>query len=240
MSHYTILDIETVPEGKFKKGEFPPPHAHRVVAIGQVKLDRDMRPAGMGVITGNEQDVLAAWNADFYQGADVRSPFPTIVTWAGRVFDLPVLVTRCFKHGIPVPWFFQDKGYRYRYAEDRHLDLCDTMSDFGAAPKMKLDAVAKLIGLPGKMGIDGSKVAGLFAKGKIADIADYCLTDCLQTAFVFMRYSLLRGRPLEAFRDAARALLDELDIDDEASGSPRVRTLRRLRASIDDNKLLLF
>ena len=57
-----------------------------------------------------------------------------------------------------------------------------------------LSALAQLVGMPGKMDVDGSKVESMFAHGRYAEIRDYCLHDVVQTTFVFLRTELLRGR----------------------------------------------
>jgi predicted PolB exonuclease-like 3'-5' exonuclease len=115
----------------------------------------------------------------------------TIVSWNGRTFDLPVLSMRALKLGIPWGWYYKDKGIRYRYTDDGHTDLMDTLSDYGAARQMKLGDAARCIGLPGKTDMDGSKVAEIVARGADADaelrIARYCLQDVAQTALLFIR-----------------------------------------------------
>ena len=58
------------------------------------------------------------------------------------------------------------------------------LADRGAARMTSLDNAARLIGLPGKMGVDGSQVEGLHRAGRLEEIRHYCLTDVIQTAFV--------------------------------------------------------
>jgi predicted PolB exonuclease-like 3'-5' exonuclease len=74
--------------------------------------------------------------------------------------------------------------------------MMEIMSNYGAAGKkgFSLDKFAKLIGLPGKVGIDGSMVAEVYAAGGLADIETYCATDVVQTACVFLRHAVMRGR----------------------------------------------
>ena len=119
---------------------------------------------------------------------------PHLVTWNGRGFDLPVLTLRSLRHGLSWPWYYQERDYRYRYSEQGHLDLCDFLSDHGAARMTSLDGAARLIGLPGKDGVDGSQVEGLFHAGQIEALRRYCLHDVTQTAFLFLRYRLLVGQ----------------------------------------------
>ena len=88
------------------------------------------------------------------------------------------------------------------------------MTDFGASRMPSLDALARLVGMPGKMGVDGSKVQSMHEQGRHAEIRDYCLHDVVQTAFVFLRTELLKGRlDRDAYRTRARALWDALGKD---------------------------
>jgi predicted PolB exonuclease-like 3'-5' exonuclease len=96
---------------------------------------------------------------------------------------------------------------------------------------MSLDAVARLIGLPGKVGVDGSQVEGLWNAGHLEDIKNYCLADVAQTALLFLRFRLLQGAldPL-AYRGAAAELMDALRADGR---------LASLMEAIDGERLLL-
>lgn len=196
------------------KPEFAPLHAHKVVVIGYVWIDSNFNTRKMGArklrpTLDDEADVLKKWNHFMEENK------PTLVTWYGRGFDLPVLMLRSFKAGIAMPWYFSEKDYRYRYSETKHADLCDAMGDYGAARGLKLDAVSKLIGLPGKHGsgdggepIDGSQVAEMVSQGKLDLVSDYCVSDVAQTAFVFLRWQLIKGRiGIEIYRTACRTLL---------------------------------
>ncbi len=53
--------------------------------------------------------------------------------------------------------------------------------------------MAQLCGLPGKLGMDGSKVYGAFKRGEIGAIRDYCETDVANTYLVFLRFQRIRG-----------------------------------------------
>src|SRR5205814_3368936 len=86
---------------------------------------------------------------------------PVLVTYNGRAFDLPVIALRALCHGVPLSWYYREKGVRYRYSEEGHMDLCDWLADHGATRSGSLDAIAKLIGLPGQVGVDGPQVEGL-------------------------------------------------------------------------------
>jgi len=213
---YLVLDIETIPDLEVytppevpigEERPFALPYAHRPVVIGLLWLDGEFALKRLGVI-GHDDDE-AAMLADFSQFVEANRP--DLITWNGRNFDLPVIALRCLRHGIGLRWFYQGRGYRYRYSSEGHLDLCDVFSEHGAARHLKLNAVARLIGLPGKIGVSGSQVEGLYRAGQIETIRNYCLSDVVQTAFVFLRYRLLSGQLAEdEYRRVATALYEKL------------------------------
>jgi 3'-5' exonuclease len=143
---------------------------------------------------------------------------PILVTYNGRAFDLPVIALRSLCHGVALGWYYRDRNVRARYSQDGHLDLCDWLADHGATRAGSLDAVTRLIGLPGKVGIDGSQVAGLYEAGEQDAIDRYCLADVAQTALLLLRFRLLQGAlEPERYRATAGALLDALAADARVS-----------------------
>jgi predicted PolB exonuclease-like 3'-5' exonuclease len=119
---------------------------------------------------------------------------PTLVSFNGRGFDLPVLELAAFRFGLTARKHFQGlAARRHRYGA-KHLDLNDWLSNYGACPIAGgLDLLSKLLGKPGKMRIAGHDVADLFIAGKIAEINDYCMFDVLDTYFVFLRSRVMVG-----------------------------------------------
>jgi predicted PolB exonuclease-like 3'-5' exonuclease len=199
---YLILDLETIPDAarwirpEGAEPAFPPTWAHRIVVIGYLVLDHAYRVKHIGHVPaepaetpdGRERALLGELSRLV---GDLR---PTLVTYNGRSFDLPVIALRALCHGVPLRWYYGDRGLRSRHSEDGHLDLCDWLADHGATRASKLDQIARLIGLPGKVGIDGSQVEGLFLDGRLDLIESYCLADVAQTALLFLRFRLLQGR----------------------------------------------
>jgi predicted PolB exonuclease-like 3'-5' exonuclease len=60
--------------------------------------------------------------------------------------------------------------------------------------KIKLDEICKIIGLPGKpSGIDGSEVEEMIQAGRLAEVAQYCESDVLNTYRLWLVYELFRG-----------------------------------------------
>ncbi|MBC8134254.1 MAG: hypothetical protein H7X95_14825, partial [Deltaproteobacteria bacterium] len=131
-------------------------------------------------------------------------------------------------------WYYRGDGYRYRFSENGHLDLGDVIADFGAARMTSLDGAARLCGLPGKVGVDGSQVEGLFQDGQMDALRRYCLSDVAQTAFVLLRYKLIAGDiGRDAYRKAASDLLGALETDGRFE--PLLRGTDRARLLLADS-----
>jgi predicted PolB exonuclease-like 3'-5' exonuclease len=234
---HLVLDIETVPDDALWSPPEPPPGAERPfpplyackpVVIGVLWLDENHRCQRLGIVgEGKDEASMLGDFSDF-----MARERPRLVTWNGRGFDLPVVVLRALRHGVPLPWYYQDPELRNRRSEEQHLDLGDALADHGAARMTSLHGAARLCGLPGKDGgIDGSQVEGLYRAGQMEALYQYCLSDVAQTAFVFLRYRLLTGLlDRAAYRAAAAALLDTLETDGR---------LTRLTTLADRRRLLL-
>lgn len=128
---------------------------------------------------------------------------PTLVSFNGRTFDLPLLELAAFRYGLALPgWFGGNKPYeqpRNRYNTEAHLDLHDALTNFGASRFTGgLNLAANLLGKPGKMDVQGHMVQDLWNAGRLAEINDYCRCDVLDTYFVFLRTMVMLGQlPLD-------------------------------------------
>src|SRR5262245_3403581 len=231
---YLVLDIETVPDpALYEKPDvaigverpFPPLYVHKPIVLGVLWLDENDGSKKLGVIGDGKGE--PGMLEDF--SAFVGRHRPELVTYNGRSFDLPVLALRALRHGVPMSWYYQGR-LRHRYSEDGHLDLCDMLCDHGAARSMSLDAVARVIGLPGKVGVDGSQVEGLYLAGQLESIKSYCLSAVSQSGLLFLRCRLLQGMLGAAeYKAAAAALMDALRADGR---------LESLVGAIDGERLL--
>lgn len=211
MPVHLVLDIETIPDPELPRldesDKVPPPPFNQIVTLGCLLLE-DWVPRRLGVVGEGKPE--AEMLADFALWLDGRKP--TVVTWNGRGFDMPVITSRALRHGVPMPWWFQDRNTRYRYSTEGHFDLMDFLADFGATKNARLDVYAKLVGFPGKVGVDGSQVAPMVHAGKLEEVNAYCLCDVAQTAAIFLRVELLRGALDKArYRELARGLLAFID-----------------------------
>src|ERR1051326_154269 len=230
---FAVIDIETVPDvqrwtpPRGPPGLFPPVWAHRIVCIGLLVLDNDYQLVSLDAMTegaglgdlfarGNgdadsrERDLLLGFSRRITKLATTGI---TIVTYNGRTFDIPAIVHRCLAHTVPLPWLWRVRGMLYRYDENGHIDVADLLTNFGASKMHSLDAIAKLVGLPGKVGVDGKQVADLYARGQLTAIANYCCADVVQTAFVLLRLRMIQSESqliLDGYRRNADALRSAL------------------------------
>lgn len=176
--------------------EFLPLHLHRVVAISCALRDRDSFKIWS---LGAPEDSEATLIRRFFEGIEKFTP--QIVSWNGTGFDLPVLHYRSLVHGIQAPkyWDFGDDDKEFRWNNYinryhyRHLDLMDVLSLFQPRACVPLDEISQLIGCPGKLGMDGSKVWDAYQAGELVAIRDYCDTDVANTYLVYLRFQMLRG-----------------------------------------------
>ncbi len=57
--------------------------------------------------------------------------------------------------------------------------------------------------MPGKLGVDGSMVEGMYEEGRVTEIRDYCELDVLNTYLVYLRYMLMTGAMSGGAHDGA-------------------------------------
>lgn len=177
-------------------------HVPISIAIGDVGAEHVLRSVESLAVDGYSEEALVR---EFWTRAERFAG--CLVTFNGRRFDLPVLELAALRYGIAAPNHFAEGagGARSRYSTERHLDLCDYLTNFGATGALRggMDLLLKMIGLPGKVGIDGSQVQELYEQGRLDEIHRYCRSDVIQTYFLFLRVELMRGRIDEAAYRAA-------------------------------------
>jgi 3'-5' exonuclease len=176
--------------------DFLPLHQHRVVAIACALRDEDsFRCWALGSAEEDEAGLIRR----FFDGIEKYTP--QLVSWNGGGFDLPVLQYRSLIHGVAAHRYWEqgdeDRDFRYNNYiarfHMRHVDLMDVLSLYQNRGQAPLDEIARLLGFPGKLGLDGSKVWDAYQAGKIESIRDYCATDAANTYLVFLRFQLIRG-----------------------------------------------
>jgi len=176
--------------------DFPKHFLHQVVAISAVlKTNDDLKIWSIGDLEDDEASIIQR----FFDG--IGRFQPTLVSWNGGGFDLPVLHYRALKHGINAQAYWDMGDFnrerkwhnyisRYQFA---HIDLMDVMAGYQPRANAKLDEIALLLGLPGKMGLSGAGVLDQYLAGDIQAIRDYCELDVINTYLIYLRFQQMRG-----------------------------------------------
>lgn len=195
--------------------EFPRHHLHRVVAISVVfrnpRLEGGIRVWSLGEPDSSEGELIQ----HFFDG--LARYTPTLVSWNGSGFDLPVLHYRSLFNGVVASRYWEegeaDREFRFNNYlnrfHKRHTDLMDVLSGYQGGAFGPLDEVATLAGLPGKMGMDGSQVVQAWLEGDIQGIRQYCETDVLNTYGLYLLWLTNTGALAPDELDTEQALLRE-------------------------------
>lgn len=196
LSDKEVADVMFHKRRQESGGEFLRLHLHRVIAISVALRTRDRFSVwSLGEPDSSEKELVER----FYTGIEKYTP--TIVSWNGKGFDLPVLHYRALVHGVNAARYWEtgenDNSFRWnnylsRY-HARHTDLMDVLAGYEMRAYAPLDEIATILGFPGKMGMSGAKVWDEYLAGNINGIRDYCETDVLNTYLVYLRFELMRG-----------------------------------------------
>ena len=170
---------------------------HEIVCISGLWIDE----SGLKLFSfSREQHSEAEILKKFLSIFDKRHP--TLVSWNGSQFDLPVILFRAMYHGLSAPSLF-DQGEidtQKRYNNDqnryhhRHIDLMDVMAMFNGRNFQKLDDIACMLGLPGKRGESGYHVPEYVRTQQWLKLTSYCEGDVLNTWLIYLRWLLLKGQ----------------------------------------------
>ncbi|GAB3761331.1 3'-5' exonuclease [Ramlibacter monticola] len=191
------------------QSDFMPLHLQRILVISCVFRNAEGLRVHSFVDRDNASEGRVIQN--FFNALDKH--VPQLVSWNGGGFDLPVLHYRGLRHGVVADRYWclgegggpDDREFKYnnyinRY-HMRHLDLMDLLAMYQPRASAPLDAMAKLCGFPGKLGMDGSQVYQAFLEGKLEDIRRYCETDVVNTYLLYCRFQKMRGGFTEAEYD---------------------------------------
>jgi predicted PolB exonuclease-like 3'-5' exonuclease len=196
-----VAEIMFAKQREKNGSDFLPLYLHRIAAISVVlKTPSIFKVWSLGDIDADEKEILER----FFTGIEKYTP--TLVSWNGSGFDLPVIHYRALLHGVTAPRYWEtgdeDQTFRWnnylnRY-HYRHTDVMDVLAMYQSRANAPLDKIAIMLGLPGKMGMDGSKVWESYVNGNIQGIRDYCETDVLNTYLVYLRFCLIQGKISES------------------------------------------
>lgn len=187
------------------QSDFMPLHLQRVLCISAVFRNAE----GLRVHSFVDRDNASEGRIiqQFY--ASIERHVPQLVSWNGGGFDLPVLHYRGLMHGVVADKYWDlgddDRDFKWnnyigRY-HMRHLDLMDLLAMYQPRAAAPLDAMARLCGFPGKLGMDGSQVWPAWQRGELEDIRRYCETDVMNTYLLYCRFQKMRAGLTEAEYD---------------------------------------
>ncbi|CBG40661.1 putative polysaccharide biosynthesis protein, WlaX [Helicobacter mustelae 12198] len=185
--------------------EFLPLHLHKIICISSVLADE----YGYFIKVGNfgkgegEENLLT----EFLSFMDKKNP--KLVSFNGRNFDIPAILLRSMRYNLSAIAYYETENpkhnknkwenYRQRYSERFHVDLFDTLGNFGNVRGLQLDKICMMLDLPGKYDISGDMVHHIYydptldEEEKMEQIQTYCQSDVLNTYWVYLKYELLRG-----------------------------------------------
>lgn len=177
--------------------DFLPHYLQKIVAISVViRTSKFFKVWSLGEIDASEKELLQR----FFSGIEKYTP--TLISWNGSNFDLPVIHYRSLLHNVSGKTYWENgesdnqfrwNNYLNRYHE-RHTDLMDVLSSYQARATASLNKIATLLGFPGKMGMSGDKVWDYYQQGRLEEIRSYCETDVLNTYLVYLRFQVIRGK----------------------------------------------
>lgn len=179
-----------------------PLYLQRIAAISVVYrgMGEDMGREVSVRSLGNENSTEAELLALFFDELEKRTP--TLISWNGTGFDLPVIHYRSLKNKVAAPsyWdnnnnsFKHDSSHNYlnRYY-DRHTDLMEVFSNYNESVGAPLNDIALMLGFPGKQEMDDFQLWDQFQQGNTATIRQYSETGVLNNYLIYLRFQLIRG-----------------------------------------------
>jgi predicted PolB exonuclease-like 3'-5' exonuclease len=156
----------------------------------------------------------------------VGGSHPQLVGYNSNNADIPIIAQRSIIHGLDShgfaerpekPWL----GVDYFAAGEGSVDLAAILGRWNAMPR--LDEIATLSGIPGKIDVHGDNVWQLWLQGRLADIVHYNEFDALTTHLVWARMAhfagLMDDKAYQAEQEAVRALVEA----EKAAGKPHMQ-----------------
>ena len=173
------------------------PYTYQIpAAVGVAKVAADFRLIDLAVL--DEPNYRPHLMTEQFWRGWTKYKHPTLVSFHGRAFDLPVLELAAFRYGLSLPAWFQGTGKgnsRGRFNADSHFDVEEFLTNFGATRITGgLNLAANLLGKPGRMMGHDDRVQDMWLAGQRDEISQLCRWDVLDTYFVFLRSRVLVGQ----------------------------------------------
>lgn len=197
----TILDAEAVARARFEPDETLAPFPlHQLACVSLLVIEQDAmaRPVYSLHSFSREQHSERAIIASVER---VLADSFEVVTFNGRGFDVPALMTRVALTGEYAPTIARLCAQNRR-TPGLHVDLLDIVSGHGAAPKVSLNQLCAAFSIPCKLDAGGIDVASLAAAGAWRALSRYCETDVIAT---YLAAQIWRGAERGAAELAAES-----------------------------------
>lgn len=117
--------------------------------------------------------------------SNVQNIAPVITGHNVNGFDIPFLWKRAICLGVKLPSWFP------RNPKPWSDETFDTMLRWDAKNFISQDRLARILGIPGKQGMDGSMVAGEWEAGNYEKIANYCMDDVQTVKAIHERMAMV-------------------------------------------------
>jgi len=154
----------------------------RIFCIGMLFFDEKKEScSGISIFGQHEASILSSFWKQFEQHKS-----PRIITHNGLQFDLPFIWKRSVILEVQPTMRFNLSRYRTDYV----YDTMDVWSNWDMRNAIKLDKLAKVLGLAGKSGT-GADVYDLWRAGKYKEIAEYCFQDVYVTYCCYCRMNFI-------------------------------------------------
>jgi DNA polymerase elongation subunit (family B) len=124
---------------------------------------------------------------DFWQGV---CEYDVLVTFNGRVFDVPFLLHRSVINAVKPSHTFSQSRYLIKQSSPYHVDLMDELTMYGAMSKRpSLHLLLQAYGIESRKDeVDGSKVAELFQARRFREITQHNISDVIATAALYDKW----------------------------------------------------
>lgn len=157
----------------------------------------------------------------------VGGSHPQLVGYNSNNADIPIIVQRSIIHGLDSygfaerpdkPWLGVDY---FSQSSEGSIDLGQILGRWGAMPR--LDEIATLSGIPGKIDVHGDNVWNLWLQGRVRDIVNYNEFDALTTYLLWARTAHFAGLLNEAEYAAEQKAVRDLVERELAAGREHMR-----------------
>lgn len=172
-----VLDIETISGEVMADNSFPPWPTHSPVVASILTADRDRDGRWAFGLTS----VRFGEDPDPLETIDALCTGRSIVTFAGRNFDLPVLLLAGQRARAFHLRAIARAAAEPRFHSGLHYDLADRYSLFGGARGATLERLCEALDIPAKLTAHGDEVGAMYDAGEIEKIARYCEVDVAST-----------------------------------------------------------